>query len=113
MIGTDVHRVPFWQIFTGVGCNICDHPQGWFWRANIGAPAQIFLDDIVLYGALQGGGVCPLLLGCRDIQRQQPGRCGVDGHRGVHLIHWDISKQRAHVAQVANWNADLAHFTAS
>ena len=71
-----------------------------FGRADIGAARQVFLDDVVLHGALQGGDVGALFFGHGDIERQQPGRGGVDRHRGVHLFQRDIREQRAHVAQM-------------
>ena len=41
-----------------------------------------------------------LLLGDHLVQRQQPHRRRVDGHRGVHLAQRDALEQRAHVPQV-------------
>ena len=50
-----------------------------------------------------------LLRGVGDVQRQQPRRGGVDRHRRVHLPRRDAVEQRAHVAEVADGDADLAH----
>ncbi len=55
VVGTDVHRVPFRQVLAGIGGDIGDHPQAGRGRADIGAARQVFLDDVVLHGALQRG----------------------------------------------------------
>ena len=80
VVRADVHRVPFGQMCARVGGDVGDHPQGGFGRANIGASAQIFLNYVVLHCTLQRADIGALLLGCGDIERQQPRRCGIDGH---------------------------------
>ena len=49
-----------------------------------------------------------LLLGVRDVEREQPRRGGVDRHRRVHLAGRDAVEQGAHVAEVGDRDADLA-----
>ncbi len=61
---------------------------------------------------MQLGDIGALFLGHGDIERQQPGRRGVDRHRGVHLLQRDLVEQRAHVAQMADRHADLADLAA-
>ena len=53
-----------------------------------------------------------LLVGDRDIERHQPGRGGVDGHRGIHRREWDLLEQRPHVADVGDRDADLTDLAA-
>ncbi len=53
-----------------------------------------------------------LLVGDGDVEREQPRRRGVDGHRGVHLLERDAGEQRAHVAQMRDRHADLADLAA-
>ena len=53
-----------------------------------------------------------LLVGDRDVEREQPGGRRVDGHRGVHLGERDVVEQRAHVAEMGDRHADLADFAA-
>ena len=53
-----------------------------------------------------------LLVGDRDVERHQPRRGGVDGHRGVHGAERDAVEQRAHVAEMADRHADLADLAA-
>ena len=51
-----------------------------------------------------------LLVGERDVEREQPGGGRVDGHRRVHLDERDAVEQRAHVAEMGDRHADLADF---
>src|SRR4026209_1296844 len=53
-----------------------------------------------------------LLLVKRDIEREQPRRRRVDGHRGVHLGERNALEQALHVAKMGDRYADLADFTA-
>ena len=108
VIGTHVHRVPFGQVFTGVGGDVRDHTKRWFWRADVSAARQVFLDNVVLHGALQRADVGTLFFGHGDIKRQQPRGGRVDRHRRVHLIERNIVKQGAHIAQVVNRHTNFA-----
>jgi hypothetical protein len=54
----------------------------------------------------------PLFVGDGDIERHQPGRGGVDRHRGVHRGERDVVKQRAHVAEMGDRHADFADLAA-
>lgn len=112
VVGTDVHRVPFGHISIAILGHVGDHLQAGLGRADIGAAAEVFLDQIVLHGALQAAHVSTLFLGHCYIERQQPGRGGVDGHRGVHLVQRDLVKQGAHITQMTDRHPNLAHFTA-
>lgn len=91
-----------------IGGHIGDHPQRGLGRADIGPAREIFLDDVILHRAVQGGHIGPLFLGHGDVERQQPGGGGVDRHRGVHLLQRDIRKQHPHVAQMGHGHTDLA-----
>src|SRR5262249_60030165 len=48
-----------------------------------------------------------LLVGERDIEREQPSGRRVDGHRRVHRSERDVVEQRAHVAEMRDRHADL------
>ena len=48
----------------------------------------------------------------RDIERHQPWRRGVDGHRGVHRGERNFLEQGPHVANVRNRDPDLADLAA-
>ena len=111
MVRADVHRVPFGQVRARVGGDVGNHPQGGFWWANICASAQIFFDYIILHRALQRAHIGALLISYGNIERQQPRRGGIYGHGGVHLIKWDVGKERAHISQMADGNTDFTHFS--
>ena len=78
----------------------------------MGAAREIFLDDVVLGGAGKCCARNALFIGHRHVKRQQPGRRGIDGHGGVHLVERQPVEKRSHVAEMGNRNADLAHFAA-
>ena len=89
-------------------------------REDVGPAREVLLDDVVLRGAGEGahrrGRVLPrrdrLLLGRHLVEREQPHRGGVDGHRGVHLRQRDLVEQRPQVADVRDRHPDLADLTA-
>ena len=57
-------------------------------------------------------GVDPVLLRDDHVEREQPGRGGVDRHRRVHLVERDAVHQGVHVALVRHRHADLADLAA-
>ena len=108
MIGADIDRIPLRHFFGREQDHVLAQPHRGRRRENIGAARQIFLDDVVLRRALQGGARHALFVGQRDIERQQPGRGGVDRHRRVHRAGRDAVEQRAHIAEMADRHADFA-----
>ena len=108
MVAADVGRVPFRQLAVGVGDHVGDQPHRGLGRVDVGPARQILLDDVVLDRALQLRDVGPLLLADGDVERQQPGGRGVDGHRGVHLLERDAVEQGRHVGDRGDRHADLA-----
>jgi len=108
VVGADVGRVPLRHFAVGEGDHVGDEAQRGLRRENVGPAREVFLDDVVLHraGELVAGGA--LLLGTGDVERQQPGRRGVDGHGGVHLRQGDLGEELFHVAQVIDRHADLA-----
>ena len=100
MIGADVHRIPFRQFGRGEDRHVLDQPHGRRRRKHIGAARQILLDDVVLDRAGQRRARRALLVGDRDVERHQPRRGGVDGHRRVHRGERNFVEQRAHVAEM-------------
>ena len=112
MVGADVHRVPLRRLADAEENKVLGQPQRRAGREHIRAARQIFLDDVVLRRALQAGARRALFVGDRDIERHQPRRGGVDGHRGVHRVERDGVEQRPHVADVGDRDADLADLAA-
>ena len=108
MVGADVHRVELRRLAIAPDNHVRDQPQARPRRKDVGPPGQVFLDQVVLGGALQDLGVRPLLFRQGHIERQQPGRRGIDGHGGVHPRQGDLVEQGPHVPQMADGHADLA-----
>ena len=81
-------------------------------RKHVSAAREIFLDDVVLDRAGERRARRALLVGDGDVERHQPRRGGVDGHRRVHRRERDAVEQRAHVAKMADRHADLADLAA-
>ena len=112
VVGTRVHRVPFRDVGVAILGHVPDHLERRFRRADIRAARQIFLDQIVLDGALQLRHIRALFFGHGDVERQEPWGGRVDCHRRVHLFERDLVKQGAHVAQMRNRDADFANLAA-
>ncbi len=112
VIRADVHRIPLRQLAGRKDRDVLDQPHRRRRRKHIGAARQILLDDVVLDRAGQRRARRVLLVGDRDIERHQPRRGGVDGHRGVHRRERDAVEQRAHVAEMRDRHADLADLAA-
>ena len=108
VVGAHVHRVPFRHLAAREQDHVLDQPHRGRGREHVGAARQIFLDDVVLDGALERRARRALLVGDRDVERHQPRRGGVDGHRGVHGGERNAGKQRPHVAEMVDRHADLA-----
>src|SRR5262249_13425184 len=88
-------------------------PHGGGGRKHVGAAGEIFLDDVVLRGALELLARDALFVGQRDIEREQPGGRRVDGHGGVHLPERNALEQRTHIAEMRDGYADLADLALS
>ena len=108
VIGADIHRIPLRHFLGREQDHVLGQPHRRRRREHVGAARQIFLDDVVLRRAGELGARHALLVGERDVERQQPGGGGVDGHRRVHLAERDAVEQRAHVADMRDRHADLA-----
>ncbi len=113
MIGAQVDRVPLGHLRASEGDRVGGQPQRRLRREDIGPAREIFLDDVVLRRALQGGARHALLVGQRRIERQQPRRRRIDRHRGVHPVERQALEQHAHVADMRDRHAHLADLAAS
>ena len=89
--------------------HVDDQPAARSGREDVGPPGQVLLDDVVLRGAPQRGAVHAVIRGVGDVEAEQPCRGGVDRHRRVHLALRDAVEQRAHVTEMCDGHADLAH----
>ena len=108
VVGADIHRVPLGEFAIGEGDDVGGELEARRRREDVGAAREIFLDDVVLRRAGEIVARRALRLGGGDIERQQPGRGGVDGHRGVHARQRNAVEEGAHVAEMRDRHADLA-----
>src|SRR5207247_7967817 len=105
----DVDRVPLGDVAHRVGDHVDDQTAAGVGREDVGAAGEVLLDDVVLGGPGQHLRIDALLGGVGDVQAEEPGGGGVDRHRRVHLADGDAVHQLAHVPQVGDGHADLAH----
>ena len=92
VVRAHVHRIPLRQLGRREQDRVLDEPHRRRGRKHVGAAREIFLHDVVLRRALQLGARRALLVGHRDVEREQPGGRRVDGHRGVHLVERDLRR---------------------
>ena len=92
----------------GVG----DQPQRRLRRPDPGAARRVLLEDVVLDGAGQLLARHALLLGGRDVERQQDRRGAVDREAGADLVQRDAVEQDLGVGQRVDGDADPADLLA-
>ncbi len=97
VISADRNRVPVGQLLFAERENIGDDPQRGARRVDVGAPRDVFLQDVVLNRARQLGRRHVLPPSDGDVQRQQDDRGCVDGHRRRDAIERNGVEQRRHV----------------
>jgi hypothetical protein len=112
VIRTDIHRIPFRRLAGAEQNQICGQAQGRAWREYVGSSREIFLDDVVLRGALKLVAGHALLIGGGDIESHEPRRGRIDRHGCVHGRQRNFVEQRLHVADVRDCDPNLAHFAA-
>ena len=112
VIAGDGDRGPARQFLLAPGKEVGHDAHGRARRIDIGAARDIFLEDIVLYGAREVCEARSLLPGHGDIQGEENRRRGVDGHRSGDLAKRDAFKQSLHILERADGHADLAHLAA-
>ena len=108
MVGADVHRIPLRHFLGREQDHVLGQPHRRHRRKHISSARQIFLDDVVLRRAGELLARYALFVGERRIEREQPSRCRVDRHRGVHFAERDTVEQCPHVADMRNRHANLA-----
>ena len=108
VVAADVDRIPLGHVVDREGDHVHRETPRGLGREDVGAAAQVLLDDVVLGGARQRGVVNALLVGERQVEAPDPRRGGVDRHRGVHLGEGYAGQQLAHVAEVGDRHPDLA-----
>ena len=112
VVGADVDRVPLGHLVDRERDHVGDQPHRGLGRERVGPAREELLDDVVLGGALEGVHVHAVLVRHGHVQREQPGRGGVDRHRRVHRVQRDAVEQGVHVALVRDRDPDLADLAA-
>jgi hypothetical protein len=100
--------LPFRHLGRGEEDHVAGEPHGGRGRKHVGAAREIFLDDVVLRGALERGPRRTLFVGGGGIEREEPGRRRVDRHRRVHGGKRNALEERSHVAEMRDRYADFA-----
>ena len=111
VIRADIDGVPLGNLRHRVGHHVARHADGGLGRKHVGAPGEILLDDVVLGRALELVGADTLAFSGGCVERQQPGRSGVDGHRRIHAVQGDLVEERGHVVDMTNRHTHLAHLS--
>ena len=110
VIAGDRNGVPARRPLPAKGEGVGDEPHGRRRRVDVGAAGDVLLQDVVLYRAGKLLGWDPLALRHRDVEAEQDGRGGVDGHRGRDAIERDPLKELLHVEDTRDRHTDLARF---
>ena len=111
VIAADGDRVPLRQLVFAEREDVGHDPQRRARRVDVGAPRQVFLQDVVLNRAAQRGERHAVLPGNRGVEREQDDGRRVDGHRRRDAIERDAVEQLRHVLDRVDGHAhssDLA-----
>ena len=108
VVAAHVDRVPLRCVLDRVGDRVDREPQARAGREDVRPAAQVLLDDVVLRGAGEPGGLDAHVLGVGDVEAEQPRRGGVDRHGRVHVLHGDPVEELFHVPEMRDRHADLA-----
>ena len=101
-----------WGVFRGAPPeHVGDKPHTGAGRIDVGASGDVLLENIVLHGAPQRGGVDPTLLRHRDVEGQQRRRGRIDGHGRADLIEREAIKEDPHVLDAVNGDPHAADLT--
>jgi len=108
VVAADIRGVPLRQVIEAVLVHLRDEAEARLGREDVGAAGEVFLNDVVLGGALELADVLAAFAGDADVEGEQPHGGGVDGHRGVHLCEGDALEELVHIVDGVDRDADLA-----
>ena len=109
VIPGDGNRVPLRNILLGVGEHVGNNPHRLLRWIDVGPARNVFLQNIVLHRATKLTNVFAGAPRHRNIERQQNGRGGIDGHGCRNLLQINAGKQALHVFDGVNGHAYPAH----
>ena len=113
VIAGDGDGVPLGEIVAAPGEDVGDDAHGGADGINVGAAGDVFLEDVVLYGAGNFCEIGALLFGDGDVEAEEDGGGGVDGHGGGDFFERDIIEESFHVFEGIDGYADFADFAES
>ena len=91
--------------------DVGNQTHGVAWRVDVRAAGDVFLEDVVLQGAVQLARRYPLLLGGRDVESEEDGSGGVDRHGDANLVEGDAIEEDLHVRKARDGDACASDFT--
>src|SRR5208282_5022820 len=110
VVAGDRYRVPVRNFLRRKAENVSDDPHRAARRIDVRAARDVFLQHVVLDGAVDLVPADPAALRHDQVQRQQDRRGRVDRHRGRNLVERQPGEQRLHVRQRAYRHADASDF---
>ena len=110
VITADGDGIPFRSAIMAEGEDIRHNPQGGAEGIDVRPTRDIFLQDIVLDSPRKLAEVHALLFRHREVERQEDGRGGVNGHRGGDTVQRDVLEKGFHILERINGHAHAAHF---
>ena len=90
--------------------NVGNQAHGVVWRVYVRAASDVFLEDVVLEGAVQLTGRYALLLGGCDVEREEDGCGSVDGHGDADFGERDAVEENLHVRESGYRDACASDF---
>ena len=113
VIAGDGDGIPLGEIVAAPGENVGDDAHGGTDGINVGAASDVFLENVVLHGAGKFCEIGALFFGDGDVEAEEDGGGGVDGHGGGDFFERDIIEESFHVFERIDGYADFADFAES
>ena len=111
MVAADADGIPSRDVLGAVLEDVRNQTHGVAWRVDVRAAGDVFLEDVVLQGAVQLTRRYALLLGGRDVERKEDGSGGVDRHGDADLVEGDAVEENLHVRKARDGDACAPDFT--
>ena len=113
VVAGDGDGVPLGQIIAAPGEDVGDDAHSGADGIDVGAAGDVFLEDVVLYGAGNFGEVGTLFFGNGDVEAEKDCGGGVDGHGSGNFFERNAIEKSFHVFERIDSDADFADFAES
>jgi hypothetical protein len=110
VVAADAHGVPARDLAPAEGQDVGDDFERGAGREYVGAPGDVFLEDVVLDCSLERGPGNFAFFGQGQIHGQEDGGRGVDGHGHADLVQGDAPEEELQVAEGAYGHSHPADF---